>query len=245
MKTVIFKEDMKFDEPVNACIGYFDAMHRGHRKLIDLCVLSAKKSQLKSALICFDPDPVDIITNHKTDHLFSLKERKNLINDAGIDEMIIIHFDEEVMKTDPLVFIERYLNRMNIKELFCGFDYSFGYMGKGNSDLLKAHGDFITTVLPEYSCYGRKISSTRIKQEISKGNFKLVNRLLGFNYYQIVKVINVSQRGSKQLIQAVQAEKHIIRPAQGEFDNFSYKDDVFVFESEQRLRPGDLYKLCL
>nr|MCR5097308.1 hypothetical protein [Erysipelotrichaceae bacterium] len=168
-----------------------------------------------------------------------------LINDAGIDEMIIIHFDEEVMKTDPLVFIERYLNRMNIKELFCGFDYSFGYMGKGNSDLLKAHGDFITTVLPEYSCYGRKISSTRIKQEISKGNFKLVNRLLGFNYYQIVKVINVSQRGSKQLIQAVQAEKHIIRPAQGEFDNFSYKDDVFVFESEQRLRPGDLYKLCL
>ena len=228
-----------------ACIGYFDAMHKGHRQLIDLCVSHAKAENCLSAMICFDPDPLEVISGKSQKHLFSFNERKKLISDAGIDKLIIVPFDDNLMKTDPLDFINNYLNKLNLIELFCGFDFSFGYLGKGNPKLLKKYGNFKTVIVPEYKYYGKKVSSTRIRKELNKANFKLVNRLLGFDYYQIVKIINSSQNGLKWLIKAVPAEKDVILPPEGEFEHFSFDGSCFFFDSDIDLKAGETYKLCL
>lgn len=243
VKKIIFdSDDFVSEDEIVACIGYFDGIHRGHRKLIDRTISEAERLNIKSALICFRPDPVDIITNRKNKHLFSDKERENLIKETGIDIMIIISFDENMMRMNPLDFINKYLNQMNIRELICGYDFSFGYKGKGNSSLLKKYGNFVISVIPEYSYYGKKVSSTRIKEELNKGNLSLVNKLLGYTYYLNLKVIKVSKKGSKWLIEAIKKETDIADIKEGTYNNFNLKDGIYSFVSDKEYRINETIK---
>ena len=157
--------------------------------------------------------------------------------------MIIISFDEQLMKMEAKEFIEKYLNRMNIEELVSGFDFSFGYKGSGNNKLLKKYGNFKNIIIPEHTHFGKKVSSSRIKDELNKGNLKLVDKLLGYPYYRNLKVINVSQNGSKWLIEAIQKEKDIIDIKDGKYDRFSLENGIYTFESDIPYKENDVIKL--
>ena len=243
MKKILIKDiEFEIQERNVACIGYFDSLHLGHQDLLNKTISEAKRLGLKSALICFRPDPVDIISGKKNKHIFSDKEKENIVKRFGIDMMIIISFDEELMRMDAKEFIERYLNKMNIEELVSGFDFSFGYKGLGNNKLLRKYGSFRSIVIPEHTHYGKKISSTRIKEEISKGNLKLVDKLLGYPYYRNLKVVNVSQKGSKWLIEAVDNDKNIINIKQGDYERFRYYDGIYYFESDLKYKKDDVIK---
>ena len=125
VKKILIKDNnFKINEEIVACIGFFDGLHLGHQELVNKAIYEANKLGLKSALICFNPDPVEIISKKKNNHIFSNRERENLIRSFGIDIFIVISFDEKMMKMDPVSFINDYLNKMNIKELVSGFDFS-------------------------------------------------------------------------------------------------------------------------
>ena len=243
MKKIIIKNtDFKIEDRNIACIGYFDSLHLGHQDLLNKTINEARRLNLKSALICFKPDPADIIAKTKNKHIFSDQEREKIIRNFGIDVLMIISFSEELMKMDADEFLRTYLDRMNIEELISGFDFSFGYMGKGNNELLKKSGNFKSIVIPEHKHYGKKISSSRIKSELNKGNLKLVDKLLGYPYYQILKTVNVSQKGSKWLIEAIKAENNIIDIKDGDYEKFFLKEGLYSFESEIKYRKGEIIK---
>lgn len=243
MKKILIKDsEFEIKERNVACIGYFDSVHLGHQDLLNKAISEAKRLGLKSALICFSPDPADIISRKRNRHIFSNKEKENIVRDFGIDMMIIISFDEKLMKLEAREFIERYLNRMNIEELVSGFDFSFGYMGSGDNRLLKKYGNFKSIVIPEHTHYGKKVSSTRIKEELNKGNLKLVDKLLGYPYYRNLKVINVSQNGSKWLIEAIQKEKDIIEIKDGKYEGFTLENGIYRFESDVPYRKNESIK---
>lgn len=211
MKKIIIKDNIipNIEDNVS-CIGYFDGVHRGHQALIKVCKDLAKMNNLKSMVICFDPDPRDIISNSKNEHILSFKDRLLAFEDLGIDVVCIIKFDEELMKKEPLKFIEDMLLKLNIKTLVCGYDFSFGYKGKGDTKLLSKYID--TVVVDEIKYYSTKISSTRIKQAIKQGNFKLSNKLLGYNYSLMLKVINCAKKGRKWLVECKLKDKSLIMP---------------------------------
>ena len=79
-----------------SCIGYFDGVHRGHQALIKVCKDLAKMNNLKSMVICFDPDPRDIISNCKNSHLLSFKDRLDAFKELGVDIVCIIKFDKKM-----------------------------------------------------------------------------------------------------------------------------------------------------
>ena len=146
-----------------SCIGYFDGVHLGHQELIKKTISKAKKLNIIPSLICFEPDPSDFIGGIKNKHILSYKNRIKTIEYFGIKQIIVIRFNAEIMKISPISFINNYLNKMNIKELVCGFDFRFGYRGEGNLDLLKSKGKFVVNIIPELKYRNSKISSTRIK----------------------------------------------------------------------------------
>ena len=243
VKKILIKDDnFKIDEEIVACIGFFDGLHLGHQELVNKAIAEANKLGLKSALICFNPDPVEIISKKKNNHIFSNRERENLIRSFGIDVFIVISFDEKMMKMDPIDFINDYLNRMNIKELVSGFDFSFGYMGKGNNKLLKKYRNFKSIVIPEHKHYGKKVSSTRIKEELTKGNLKLVNKLLGFNYYLNLKIEKCSKNEDKWLIEAINNDSNIIKIKDGQYDCFKVVGNRYYFISDKKYKKGDVIK---
>ena len=240
----IENETFRIGEPLSACIGFFDGMHRGHQELMKETIGFAEKNGLSSALICFDPDPYVLLHEEKNAHIFSQEQRIRMIENFGFDVCLIIHFDDEMMKMDPIDFINKYLNRMDLKYLVYGFDFRFGYQGRGNSDTLKRYGSFESRMIPEYTYYGTKVSSTRIKDNLLKGNLKLVNRLLGFNYYLNLKTVNCSQNGSKWLIEAIVPYEDVLIPKEGVYPGlFEIRNGRFFIESDCKRPIGDLFEI--
>ena len=125
-------KEQLFDQEMAACIGYFDGFHLGHQSLFNKTLTIAKRKNMLSAIISFDPDPWVII--HKVpnaNHLTTIEDRKRLAADLGFDVWISIQFDEVMANLDPYLFLQK-LWSLSIKDLVCGFDFKFGRQGLGD-----------------------------------------------------------------------------------------------------------------
>ncbi len=176
---IIFNNSINLERNV-ACIGCFDGVHRGHQELLKKTVELANKKNITPIVITFNPDPIEVFGNG---HLLltSLDERIELFEKFGIKKVVILNFDQELMHKSTTSFKEDILDKLNIDTLVCGFDFTYAYKGQGNANTLKEDGVNVI-VIPEFKYYGKKISSSRIRKELLKGNYKFVNRMLGYEY---------------------------------------------------------------
>ena len=185
-------------------LGVFDGVHLGHQKLIKLTVDKAKKNDGISMVVNFDPHP-DIIINPESNVflLTTLEERISLIKDLGVDVFLIIKFNKVMSKMPPEDFISKILvDSLQAKELFVGFNYKFGFQGKGNTDILREYSKFYkfkTNILKPITANNTIISSTRIKDYIKSGEIKKAKKLLGHAITISGRVISGKGRGRKLL----------------------------------------------
>ena len=185
-------------------LGVFDGVHLGHQKLIKLTSDKAKKNDGISIVATFDPHPDKII--HPESNVFlltTLEERVNLIRDLDIDVFLAIRFNKMMGKMSPEDFISEILvNSLGVKELFVGFNYKFGFQGKGNTDILRKYGKsykFKTNILKPITANHTIISSTRIKGYIKWGEIEKAKKLLGHAITISGRVISGKGRGRKLL----------------------------------------------
>jgi len=185
-------------------LGVFDGVHLGHQKLIKLTVDKAKKNDGISMVATFDPHP-DIIINPESNVflLTTLEERINLIKDSDVDVFLIIKFNKMMSKMSPEDFISKILvDSLQVKELFVGFNYKFGFQGKGNTDILREYSKFYkfkTNILKPITANNTIISSTRIKDYIKSGEIEKAKKLLGHDITISGRVISGKGRGRELL----------------------------------------------
>ena len=185
-------------------LGVFDGVHLGHQKLIKLTVDKARKNDGISIIATFDPHP-DIIINPESNVflLTTLEERISLIKDIDVDVFLIIKFNKMMSKMSPEGFISKILvDSLQVKELFVGFNYKFGFRGKGNPDILKKYSKiykFKTHILKPIVANNIIISSTRIKDYIKSGEIGKAKKLLGHDITISGRVISGKGRGRKLL----------------------------------------------
>lgn len=182
VRRIRFDEILNIAEPLCACIGYFDGMHVGHMQLVSKTLEIAEQEKIKSALITFDPDPWVVLKGIDPAHITSMEERIEIAESLGLDEWIIIEFSRALSQLSCEAFEDDILVKLNVKHLICGFDYSYGYKGKGNVDSLIQSGKFQVHMIKPVLYKDEKISSTRIEHEIKEGNMKEVTQLLGRPY---------------------------------------------------------------
>lgn len=205
MKIVRYSRNIKLPKKSRyIALGVFDGVHLGHRKLIKLTVNKAKKNKGISIVVTFDPHPDRIIIPENNVFLLTtLKERINLIRDLEVDIFLIIKFSKILSKMSPKDFIVKILvNSLQVKELFVGFNYKFGFQGKGNVDCLKEYGKiykYKTSILKPEVINKTIISSTIIKEYIRLGDTKKAKKLLGHNVIISGRVISGKGRGRKLL----------------------------------------------
>jgi len=185
-------------------LGVFDGVHLGHQKLIKLASDKAKKNDGISIVATFDPHPDKIINpKSKVFLLTTLEERINLIRDLDVDVFLIIRFNKMLSKTSPEDFVSNILiDSLQAKELFVGFNYKFGFQGKGNTNILKEYGKlykFKTNILKPIIAKNTIISSTIIKDYIRLGEIKKARKLLGHNITISGRVVSGKGRGRKLL----------------------------------------------
>jgi riboflavin kinase/FMN adenylyltransferase len=185
-------------------LGVFDGVHLGHQKLIKLTVDKARKNDGISIVATFDPHPDKIINPESNVFLLTtLEERISLIKDSNVDVFLIIKFNKMMSKMSPKDFISEILvDNLKIKELFVGFNYKFGFQGKGNTDILREYGKFYkfkTNILKPVAANNTIISSTRIKDYIKSGEIEKAKKILGHDITISGRVISGKGRGRKLL----------------------------------------------
>ena len=222
-----------------ACIGYFDAVHLGHRQLLEKTVEESRRFGVDPTVICFEPDPLQVITGIVPSHILNYSQRIEKLQECGIRNIIVFRFDKDMMRMDAKEFICSFLNRMHLLKLICGYDFSFGNMGKGDPKLLKEYGNFETIIIPEYTFAGEKVSSTRIKEALFRGNFGLAEELLGYEYYTDVRIVKCVRNGSDWLLEAVPMDPDVVMPNEGPYKGLQVKDHRLFISSSFPYEPGD------
>ncbi|WP_430118231.1 FAD synthetase [Neobacillus rhizosphaerae] len=157
-------------------IGAFDGVHKGHQAVIKQAVIKSRISQVPSVVYTFDPPPRHFFKGVQT--LTSTEEKLRRISMLGVDYVVVASFNEWYATRPPEDFICE-LSKLNPIEITVGSDFHFGKDRKGDVSLLEKY--FRLNVAPPVYCNGGKlISSTRIRQLISQGDFQQSYSLLGW-----------------------------------------------------------------
>jgi len=179
-------------------LGNFDGVHQAHIKIIKSCVEYAKTHNLKSGVLLFENHTDTILKNTQIKLLTTHTEKLNEIEKTGVDFVFLCEFNEELMKTSPEDFFNFLINTLKAKALFAGFDYSFGYMAKGDSSLLRHLGKesgIKVSVCDEIDIENSPVSSTKIRELIKSGDIEKANLHLGRSYSLCGKVVRGKQNG--------------------------------------------------
>lgn len=181
-----------------AAIGFFDGIHQGHQKVIQAAVKQAKSDNMESVVITFHPHPSVVLKGEKdVQYITPLKEKQKILQKMNVDRLYIIKFTKELSLLSPEKFINHFITGLNIKHLVAGFDFTFGHMGKGNMENIHMYtqGSCTTEVIEKVSSDQEKISSTRIRQLLEKGNVEETNILLGRSLRLTGTVVDGDKRG--------------------------------------------------
>ena len=182
-------------------IGNFDGVHRGHVPLFKKISHQAKAENRKSVVITFDPHPKKILNPEiKPFYLITtIEEKIRLIEQQGIDAVLIIPFSLEFSSITSEEFIRQILwDKLRIRKIFIGHDYTFGKNRQGNETFLKTFGKklgFEVAVINAVTLGVEAISSTRLRFAILGGDVKTAAALLGRPYNISGIVIEGKKRG--------------------------------------------------
>jgi riboflavin kinase/FMN adenylyltransferase len=177
---VDYNNNLQFNEDVVAVLGQFDGLHKGHIELIEEAKKWAHEQKMKVAVITFDPHPDYVLKKRDYNgYLTPLPRKLELLQELGIDYVVVIHFDLPLSQLNPEDFYQRYLASINT--IVVGNDYRYGFKGKGNVETLKATGKkVIACNVLTYD--DQKIGSNMIRELLMAGDVEKILMLLNHPY---------------------------------------------------------------
>ena len=175
-------------------IGNFDGIHRGHQKIFQLGKLIAKKSKKNFGVITFSPLPQEFFQKNKKIIRLTRDDLKNdLFKKNTINFVYTCKFNKNFSMTTAENIIKKTLvNKLSVSHILVGKKFRFGNKRKGNIALLKKLGKVHNYKVTDLTLAREKkirISSTRVRRAIEKGNMELATLLLGRNWSIKEKVI--------------------------------------------------------
>ncbi len=150
-------------------LGSFDGVHLGHRRVIG----AVRTVPLPATVVTFWPHPRSVIGNG-VELLATLERRLELLEAAGVDEVLVLSFTHDVARLEPAEFADEVLHRIGTRVIVVGEDFRFGRAASGDVDVLH---ELAFDVRPVPLVDG--ISSTRIRELVARGDVGAAASLLG------------------------------------------------------------------
>ena len=238
MEIITGLNNLKSGKRCAVTIGTFDGLHLGHKKIIERLNNVVREKNLCSTLVTFDPHPKIVLKQNDDFHiaiLTTLDEKKSLLNETGIDRLVVIKFDREFASQSYEQFVKNILiDQIGAEAIVVGHDHAFGKNREGNFDNLKLLTEkyqFTLDKVGPIEIDGNVISSTLIRNVLAEGDVESANKYLGRYYEYSGKVMPGDSRG-KQLnfptanIYNSNPNKHI--PKIGVYAvDVEYKDTIY------------------
>ena len=164
--------------PTVIVIGNFDGVHRGHAELIRTA--RATEPGARVVAVTFWPHPMSVVRPDQAPLLLtSLDRRKELLRNAGVDEVVVVHFTAEVASWSPAEFVDTVLRPLHPVRIVVGENFRFGFRASGDVATLAelGAGEFKVQALPLVTDGTQPGSSTLIRHAVTEGDFGRVREL--------------------------------------------------------------------
>lgn len=243
MKIINDISEFDTDKKVAIALGKFDGIHLGHIKLLNN-ILKKKEEGFLSVVFTFDTSASSFFMGKDIKEVTTIAEKRLIFEKMGIDVLYEYPLNDVTASVLPEAFAKDILiNGLNMKYICAGEDLSFGYKGLGDVKLLKELSSvysFELDVIDKLSYKGRDISSTYVREEIAKGNMKVVSELLGHPYSFAGKVSRGFRLGHKLGMPTMNQypdDSKILPPLGVYYSNVIYKDTVYHGITNIGMRP--------
>ena len=180
--------------------GSFDGVHIGHKVILQRLKKLAAEIDGETVLITFHPHPRKVLYPETAGKglllINSQREKINLLQKAGLDNLIIVTFTLEFSKITSVEFVRNILlNKLHARKIVIGFNHHFGHNREGDYEALRELGlanDFAVEEIPEQDIHNESVSSTKIRKALQDGNIQKANAYLDHQYI----VMGLSQKSS-------------------------------------------------
>ena len=160
MEVIRETTDFHIERPTAVCIGKFDGVHMGHKKLIE-----------------------ELFSGVQSNPIYTRFKKQELLEELGIELVIEYPLTFETAAIDPVDFIEEVLvGKLHMRYIAAGPDLSYGKGGKGDKVLIEAMSErygYQVEIIEKVGYEGEDISSSRIREAIDKGDLGRAERMLG------------------------------------------------------------------
>jgi len=203
MKIIHAANELKANgKKVCLAIGFFDGVHLGHQQIIRQTIADAHQHNAISLALTFDRHPNTIVAPNRVPPLiYSLPQKLRAIEASGADALLLIHFDKCFSEQTGEQFVHNLTREIGSFHSVCvGADFVFGHKRSGNVELLEKLGretGFRVHGLAAVALDGQIVSSTRIRENIRRGQLDSVSQMLGRPYTICGRVIEGDKIGRK------------------------------------------------
>ena len=188
----LLRRQRQGDQGCALTIGNFDGVHRGHQAMLALLINEARHRGVPSCAMIFEPHPRDYFAAKFSQpdlapaRIATLRDKLHELRRCGIDQCVILPFDERLATQSAQDFIDQILvGALGVRYLLVGDDFRFGAQRAGDYDMLDAAGarlGFDVARMLSYEVHGLRVSSSAVREALAAGRMDDVAALLGRPY---------------------------------------------------------------
>jgi riboflavin kinase/FMN adenylyltransferase len=186
-------------------IGNFDGVHRGHQAMLALLNSEARHRGVPSCVLTFEPHPRDYFARRAgrpelaPARIATLRDKLIELDRCGVDQVLLLRFDERLASLTPQAFIDEVLRRrLHARYVLVGDDFRFGARRAGDYPMLDAAGDahgFDVARMMSYEVHGLRVSSSAVREALAAGDMARTAALLGRPYAISGRVVHGRKLG--------------------------------------------------
>jgi len=195
-------DNAEIQRPTVLTLGVFDGLHLGHQLIMKTVVERARVVGAVPTVITFDPHPRAVLHPESAPPLLQTFDQKiEAFGVLGIEQTIVVRFTRQFASISAEDFLrDLVMDRLHAREVYLGKGFAFGHNREGNIELLRRLGGelgFVAGEVPEVKLRGGRVSSSRIRELLARGQVNLARRMLGRPYGVEGRVERGSERGHK------------------------------------------------
>lgn len=204
-----------------ATIGNFDGVHLGHQAVIGELAEEGKDLGLPTLVMTFEPQPMEVFRPDESPaRLTRLREKLRALSRFAVDRVLCVQFNKRFASLSAEEFVKQVIvDGLDVKHLVVGDDFRYGKDRLGDLRSLKVAGDkygFKVASMRTFSIENRRVSSTRIRDALARGNLGEAEKLLGRPYRMCGRVAHGDKIGRTLGIPTANIHLHRnVSPVQG------------------------------
>lgn len=201
------------DQPAALAIGNFDGVHVGHQAILHRLIETARADGLVASLLTFEPHPREFFAPQQAPaRLTSMREKLELFAELGVERAYVCQFDAAFAAMSAGDFIQHVLLKsLDARVILVGEDFRFGAGRTGTTDQMRAAGCRVE-ILTEVALEGGRVSSTRVRDALARGDLDHARLLLGRDYSISGHVVDGDKLGRKLGYPTANVQMHHDKP---------------------------------